>query len=182
MARARSLLLALALTLAVSLTFLATPAAGNRAAAAKQHALDRQLLAQLNVLRARHGLRPLHASGRLGAAATRHSFEMAERGYFAHSSADGTAFWKRVRYFYPAAGFRRWSVGENLVWQSPQLTATGAIRAWMASPPHRANLLNPAWSEIGISAVASNAGPGVYRGLKVVVVTADFGARARSRQ
>lgn len=164
--------------LAAAAAVLAGSAAGGHATALQQRALDRQLLGQVNALRARHGLRPLRLSRPLSAAASRHSLEMAEDGFFSHSSADGTAFWRRIEHYYRAQGFRTWQVGENLVWESPSLPAGDAIRMWMASPPHRANLLNPAWREIGIGAVRSGAAPGVYRGLPAVVVTADFGARA----
>ena len=102
---------------------------------------------------------------------------MAGRGFFSHSSADGTAFWKRIQRLYPSKGFRRWTVGENLVWQSPELKAGDALRMWMASPSHRANLLSRTWREIGISVVGTPVAPGVYRGQTVMIATVDFGAR-----
>ena len=52
-----------------------------------------------------------------------------------------------------------------------------AIDMWMKSPPHRANLLNGRWREVGISAVHVTQAPGAYRGLDVTIVTADFGVR-----
>jgi len=174
MARIRLLLLLPLVAAAV----LAAPAAADRTSATQQTALDRQLLVQVNALRTRHGLRPLRLSPALAAAAVDHSLQMAEQGFFSHSSADGTAFWKRIQRLYPAKGFRHWTVGENLGWESPDLSAAGALRMWMASPPHRANLLNRAWREIGVSVVASPVAPGVYRGQTVMIATVDFGARA----
>jgi len=164
----------------VTAAVLAAPAAGENAATSQQGTLERQLLGQVNSLRAQHGLRPLRLSRPLSAAAKRHSLDMAERGFFSHTSADGTAFWKRIRRFYSAEGFRSWRVGENLVWESPALPAADAISMWMKSESHRANLLSPAWREVGISAVRSETAPGVYRGLPAVIVTADFGAREKS--
>jgi uncharacterized protein YkwD len=105
---------------------------------------------------------------------------MANDGYFTHASRDGTAFWKRIMRFYPQTGFIRWSVGEDLLWESPDVTPQGAIKMWMASPPHRENLLNPAWREMGISAVRADSGTGTFQGLTVTVVTADFGVRSNS--
>lgn len=175
MVRARPFLLAL-----VAAALLAAPASGNRVAASQQWTLDRQLLAQVNAVRASHGLRPLRLSHPLSAAADSHSLEMAERGFFSHSSADGTSFSVRIGHYYPAPSSGTWTVGENLVWESPALAARDAIRMWMASAPHRANLLSPAWREIGIAAVRSRAAPGVFRGRPTVVVTADFGARTPS--
>jgi uncharacterized protein YkwD len=169
--------LALALALAACATLLAAPAAGERAAPTRVSTLDHQLLGRLNAVRARHELRPLRLSRGLSAAAASHSLEMARDGYFAHASANGLPFWRRLERFYPPARYRRWLVGENLLWESPDVTAAQAIRLWLASPPHRANLLDPAFREIGIAAVSADAAPGTYRGLPVTILTTDFGAR-----
>ena len=83
---------------------------------------------------------------------------MATGGFFAHESADGTAFWKRVAHFYPQGSRRYWSVGENLLWSSPDVDPAGAVRMWMNSPPHRAEHADSAWREIGLSAVHADAG------------------------
>jgi uncharacterized protein YkwD len=142
-------------------------------------ALQSRVLAEMNRVRAQHGLAPLHPSSRLNAAAGQHSREMARVGYFSHNSADGAAFWRRIQRFYSSAGYRSWSVGENLLWSSPDVDAPGAIKMWMGSPEHRANLLNASWREVGLSAVHSDSAPGTYHGLGVTIVTADFGARAK---
>jgi uncharacterized protein YkwD len=140
-------------------------------------ALERGVLAEVNALRARHRLAPLRLNTRLTAAADAHSDAMARRGFFSHESSDGSAFWKRVRRFYADRGFGYWSVGENLLWSSPSIDAAGALRMWLDSPPHRKNLLKREWREIGLSAVHVAAAPGVYDGLEVTIVTADFGIR-----
>jgi uncharacterized protein YkwD len=142
-------------------------------------ALESGILVDLNRVRAQHGLAPLRPSSRLSAAAGQHSREMARVGYFSHDSADGAAFWRRIERYYPSNGYRSWSVGENLLWSSPDVDAAGAIKMWMGSPEHRANLLNPSWREVGLSAVHSDSAPGTYRGLGVTIVTADFGARQK---
>jgi uncharacterized protein YkwD len=100
---------------------------------------------------------------------------MAQAGYFAHESADGTAFWKRLRSFYAPKSY--WSVGENLLWSSPDIDGQHALQLWLASPEHRRNLVNPSWREIGVSAVHATQAPGVYQGLDVTIVTTDFGVR-----
>jgi uncharacterized protein YkwD len=137
------------------------------------------LIAQVNALRAAHGLSQLRVSSRLTSAAVTHSTEMARLGYFSHSSANGASFSQRIAFFYPSRGYRRWTVGENLVWGSPSLGATRALKLWLGSPPHRANLLNPSWRELGLSAVHSTSAPGAYRGAPATIITADFGARSR---
>jgi uncharacterized protein YkwD len=153
--------------------------AGPTQVASAMRALESRVLVDLNRVRVEHGLAPLRASSKLNAAATQHSREMARVGYFSHSSADGAAFWRRIERFYPSTGYRSWSVGENLLWSSPDVDAEGAIKMWMGSPEHRANLLNRSWREVGLSAVHSDSAPGTYHGLGVTIVTADFGARTK---
>ena len=51
------------------------------------------------------------------------------------------------------------------------------LQMWMQSPEHRANILNPNWREIGISAVHSDGAPGAFGGQPVTIITTDFGVR-----
>jgi uncharacterized protein YkwD len=169
--------------LAAALAFaaLATPAlAGSQARAVgvrRAASLETQVLAQVNAVRAQHGLGALRLSSQLGAAAAQHSTQMARLGYFSHSSANGASMGNRVRGFYSTAGRRYWAVGENLLWASPSVGARGAVALWLGSPGHRANLLSGEWREIGLSAVHAASAPGVYGGREVTIVTADFGIR-----
>jgi uncharacterized protein YkwD len=140
-------------------------------------ALESQLLSQINGLRARRGLRQLRISGSLTAAADQHSVSMEQKGYFSHDSANGQSFFKRIASFYTYRGYSNWSAGENLLWSSPDIDSAGAVRLWMNSPEHRANLLKRSWREIGLSAVHADSAPGVYGGDEVTIVTADFGFR-----
>ena len=140
--------------------------------------LNGQILRELNRVRQAHGLAPLEHSSMLAAAAAGHSRSMAEEGYFAHRSVDGSVFWTRIKRFYPSTGYGYWEVGENLVWAAPELGAKRAVRMWMASPEHRTNLLNPRWRQIGLAAVHSSSAPGAYEDMAVTIVTADFGVRS----
>ncbi len=140
--------------------------------------LNGQILRELNRVRQAHGLVTLKPSSRLAAAAANHSRSMAKNGFFAHSSANGAVFWKRIEQFYPTGSHRYWEVGENLVWQAPGISAKQAVRRWMKSPPHRVNLLKPGWREIGLAAVRSPSAPGAYKNMAVTIVTADFGVRS----
>ncbi len=140
-------------------------------------ALEAAVLANVNQIRASHGLRALKLSNRLSAAATQQSASMGAKGFFGHNSSDGTAFWKRIRRYYTDRNYRYWSVGENLLWSSPDLDAAQALDMWMKSPNHRANLLSKNWREIGLSAIHVEAAPGAFEGLDVTIVTADFGVR-----
>lgn len=147
--------------------------------ASAMRVLEAQVLVDVNRIRSRHGLVRLRFSPKLAAAATQHSREMAQRGYFSHNSANGAAFWRRVERYYPSSGYRYWVVGENLLWSSPGIDAGGALKMWMHSPEHRANLLNREWRQVGLAAVHVASAPGTYHGLGVTIVTADFGARRR---
>jgi uncharacterized protein YkwD len=140
-------------------------------------ALEAAMLANVNQIRAQHGLRTLKLSTRLSGAANQQSQAMGARGFFSHNSADGTAFWKRIRRYYTDRNYHYWSVGENLLWSSPDVEASKALDMWMKSPEHRANLLSQKWREIGLSAVHFQAAPGAFQGLDVTIVTADFGVR-----
>jgi uncharacterized protein YkwD len=140
-------------------------------------ALESGVLQELNAIRREHGLVPLKINARLTAASVQHSRDMVARGYFKHESADGSAFWKRVQRYYAQGRYGYWSVGENLLWSSPDVDPSRALELWMESPEHRANILTAKWREIGISAVHAQAAPGTYNGLEVTVITTDFGTR-----
>ncbi len=168
--------------LAAGLVVLASPAAGSaerRGVVAPAAQLQTALVDQLNAVRAARGLVRLRVSPALTTAANVHSMQMAKRGYFSHNSASGASFSQRIAYFYPARGYRTWAVGENLLWGSPDVGAVRAVKLWLASPPHRANLLNPRWRQVGVAAVHSTSAPGVYHNAPATIVTADFGARTR---
>lgn len=141
--------------------------------------VEHGLTAAINDLRVRRGLRPLRVSPALRRAAATHSFEMARLGYFDHTSANGTRFWRRIGRFYPLRRFRAWDVGENLAASSPTMDVLETISDWLASPGHRANLLDRRWREAGIAAVFAPAAPGEFEGEPWVIVTADFGFRRR---
>jgi len=139
--------------------------------------LEQGVLADINALRRDHGLAALRLSSRLSAAARQHSSEMAARGYFSHNSANGSSFDRRIARYYPMGGSRFWSVGENLLWSSPDVDAGGALEMWWNSPEHRKNMLTARWREIGLSAVHVPAAPGTYGGREVTIVTTDFGVK-----
>ena len=142
---------------------------------AVREAVESGVLKEINTLRRQHGLRPLRLNLWLRSAADKHSVAMARRGFFSHSSADGTSFARRLVPYY--RGRRAWAVGENLLWAAPDVDPATALRMWLNSPSHRQNLLEARWREVGVSAIHVNPGLGVYNGLPVTVVTVDFGVR-----
>ena len=165
------------LALAAACALAAPATAARTAPTAGATALEQAVLSEVNALRASKGLVPLRYAQPLAAAARAHSAAMARRGFFSHSSADGSEFWKRVKRHYGSRGYGYWSVGENLLWSSPDVDAKGALRMWLASPPHRKTLLAKEWREIGLGAVHVSSAPGTFGGREVTIVTADFGVR-----
>jgi uncharacterized protein YkwD len=146
--------------------------------ASRLSAYESSILGRINALRGQRGLRALRVSRRLNVAAAYHTNQMGLRGFFEHESANGAPFWRRIERFYPSRAYRSWSVGENILWGSPDIGTNQAVREWMLSPPHRANLLSREWREIGLGAANFQSAPGEYRGRQVTIVTADFGARS----
>lgn len=168
------------LALVTGLVVLALPATAPSAPSHSKVALsslESGVLQDLNQIRAEHHLVPLTLSTPLTIASKQHSLEMAEDGYFDHSSHDGTVFWKRIGHWYRDGSFQYWSVGENLLWASPGVDASRALDMWMTSSEHRANILSPNWREIGVSAVHVATAPGAYNGRPVTIITTDFGVR-----
>jgi uncharacterized protein YkwD len=140
-------------------------------------AFDTSVLTLLNAIRIDHALAPLAVSPELSAAAEQHSEDMIGQGYFSHDSSDGSAFGRRIAHYYSLTSYRSWSVGENLLWSPARMSPAAALETWMASPFHRANILNPSWRQIGISAVSSPDAPGYFGERPATVITTDFGVR-----
>lgn len=102
-------------------------------------------------------------------------------GFFAHESADGTPFHNRIRRHYPPSGFGTWSVAETLLSGPTSIDARRIVAAWLASPGHRAVVLQPAWRDAGIGVYFRRDAPGHFGGVETLVVTADFGLRSGSQ-
>jgi uncharacterized protein YkwD len=167
----------LVLFVALAIPMSAAAGTSGQSSIAREGSLEELVLHEINVVRASHGLGRLAASGGLTRAALRHSRSMVVNGYFAHESKNGAPFWKRVKVFYSPRS-NGWTVGENLAMFGGMGPAAGAIvQSWMASPPHRANLLSRQFSEAGIAILHDPAAGGVYGGQSTWVVTLDVGAR-----
>ena len=140
-----------AAALAAGLLFLSAGlSAGARAQAPLGCPNDFELavLELVNDERALVGLPPLDMDVRLSEAAQLHSDDMGVNGYFSHTSQDGTTFDQRI----VAAGYTPWyALGENIA--AGQNTPEWVMDAWMNSPGHRANILNPDFDHIGIGYV-----------------------------
>ena len=142
--------------------------------------LARALVAEVNRTRRANGLRALTYSARLTQAATEHARALAAAGLFTHNwPTNGSLFGSWIRSFYPAAGYRSWMAGENLLWASPAFAPQNAVRQWLDSPTHRRVLLTKSWRELGIGVVSAVAAPGAYGRRDVQIAAAEFGLRSR---
>jgi Cysteine-rich secretory protein family len=107
-------------------------------------------LCLLNRERTERGLPALRENNLLSAASLEHSRDMVQVGYFEHTSADGRSVSDRLR----AVGYSRGisaSAGENIAYGvGGKSTPASIVQAWMHSPGHRADILRPAFTEIGI--------------------------------
>ncbi len=104
-------------------------------------------LCLINKERSKRGVPTLRPERRLVKAAGGHSRDMVRRGYFSHISPSGNDPGDRIA----ATGYPFSTWGENIAW-GPRKRGTPAsiVRSWMASPDHRANILNGAFKESGI--------------------------------
>ena len=110
-----------------------------------------------NRRRAGAGLPPLRANGQLVGIARLRSHDMADNNYFAHVSpvTGDNAFTLMDKYGVPYG----WA-GENLAKNNyPDRECVGAadLALWN-SPPHRENILNPNYTDMGIALVIDAAG------------------------
>ena len=175
--RSKAFVFFVVVVVAVALGATASAARTGTAKATQLRSLNRDVAAAINDFRRAHHLPLLRVRTQLNSAARQHSVEMGTDGYFDHPSADGTVFWKRIAKYYPTTHYRYWTVGENLLFASPDIGADAAMQQWIGSPEHLANLKNKNWRDLGVSAVYVPDAGGVYGGNPVTIITTDFGAR-----
>jgi uncharacterized protein YkwD len=126
---------------------------------------EAELLRSINQARARHGASLLRVSPALQRAARAHSRAMLRTGAFTHGDWYG-----RLR----RHGARGRTLGETIGWGVGSAGSPGAIvRMWLASPPHRATLLDRGFRYVGVGVAVGSFGgfPGAS------IATADFAGR-----
>ena len=128
----------------------------------------------MNYERKRRGLRPLEENNLIVNAATAHSGAMVRRGFFSHfgTRPPGRRLTDRLRRsrYLPA---RRFLVGENLAFANGRTGKPALMmRAWMRSTPHRVNILERKFREVGVGVK-----PGIPVGARGITYTVDFGVR-----
>jgi uncharacterized protein YkwD len=101
---------------------------------------------------------------------------MAFHDYFEHLGPRGQTPLARMRAVgYISSSRVGYEVGENIAWGTRRLATPRAIvAAWMASPGHRANILDPRYRETGIG-VAPHPPRALAHGQPGAIYTQDFG-------
>ncbi len=125
---------------------------------------DARMVQLTNEARVQQGIAPLTVSSKLSQAARMKGEDMLKHQYFAHISPSGVSPWfwmKKTDYAYQVAG-------ENLAIDF--YDAEHVVSAWLASPSHKANMLNASYTETGIAVVQ-----GEFEGGTSIIVVHMFG-------
>ena len=111
------------------------------------------------------GITILKENSELDQAALAKATDMFENNYWAHVSPTGTEPW----YFVTQSGYEYKHAGENLArdFSNPK----DIVKAWMASPTHRQNLLDSRYKDIGVAVV-----DGYINGVETTIVVQLFGS------
>jgi uncharacterized protein YkwD len=116
-----------------------------------------RVIAEINAVRAQHGLAAVNQRGLLSGAAGRHATRLKRSGRLMHSSTGRLS---------RRAGS---PIGEVVAWNSKRRAgARSIVRAWLNSPPHRSVLLDGSFRTVGV---------GASRGKRGLFVAADFAKR-----
>ncbi len=102
----------------------------------------------VNEIRVKNGLKPLAADWELSRVARYKSQDMKDNNYFSHTSPVYGSPFNMIKNF----GISYRSAAENIA--KGQRTPQAVVNAWMNSSGHRANILNPSYTKIGVGYVA----------------------------
>lgn len=118
--------------------------------------VEYDIYALINRERVRRRMNLLIWDDRLASIARAYSRNMAVHNFFDHADRQGRMVQDRIQ----QARIRKWSkVGENLFWvENTDRYASLAVRKWMDSPTHRANVLDREWTTTGIGVWQSGNG------------------------
>jgi uncharacterized protein YkwD len=98
----------------------------------------------VNIERQSYGVSPVIWSNTLADAALAHSRDLASTNSFSHTSSDGTTLRARIA----RTGIVNMGAAENI--SGGFTTPEAAMISWMNSPGHRANILNPTMTHLGV--------------------------------
>ncbi|MBG6102766.1 uncharacterized protein YkwD [Micromonospora vinacea] len=123
---------------------------GSNGSSGTVSAQAREVVDLVNAERAKAGCKALSIDTKLMTAAQRHSQDQADHKNMSHTGSDGSNAGTRL----DRVGYTWRTYGENVAWN--QQTPAAVMDAWMNSSGHRANILNCAFTEIGVGIANSN--------------------------
>ncbi|MBK9128154.1 MAG: CAP domain-containing protein [Phycisphaerales bacterium] len=110
-----------------------------------EDAWEAEVLRLTNLERTSRGLQPLSWHAGLATQADAYACEMINDDFFGHvNPLSGSTLRTRAE----SASYQYWMIGENLA--GGQTSPSQAVQEWMNSPSHRENILNPAYTELGV--------------------------------
>lgn len=112
-------------------------------------AYEEEVIRLVNEIREKNGLKPLTKNWELCRVARYKSQDMVENRYFSHTSPTYGSPFQMMKDF----GLRYRTAGENIAFG--QRTPQEVMNAWMNSDGHRANILNPSFTQIGVGYAAN---------------------------
>ncbi|MET9385637.1 CAP domain-containing protein [Streptomyces sp. NPDC002928] len=126
------------------------PSASTPQATATASGVTARIVELVNAERSKVGCSAVTLNATLTKAAQAHSEDMATHQNMSHTGSDGSAPGDRIT----SAGYNWSTYGENIAYgyASPEQVMAG----WMASPGHKANILNCAFKEIGVGLAQPN--------------------------
>lgn len=102
------------------------------------------LIELLNEIRTTNNSPPLISNSKLEQAAESHAAYMLQYNILSHSGRNGSSFAERIK----EQGYLFSTAAENIAFGAT--TSQEVVKLWMNSPPHKANIVNPAFTEIGV--------------------------------
>ena len=115
-------------------------------------ALEAEVIRLVNIERSKKGLQALKADWEISRVARYKSQDMINKKYFSHTSPRYGSPFKMLETF----GIRFSSAGENIAYG--QQTPAAVMKSWMNSSGHRANILSPSYTHIGVGLAKSSSG------------------------
>ena len=113
------------------------------------------LFSDVNATRARLGLSQLVDDPKLDAFAKQLADQMAKRHYFGHTDPNGVTFEQRLQ----SSGYRYTFAAENIAFDQDE---SHANQAFLHSPGHYANIVDPTPHKLGTAVVAAGDGEIFY--------------------
>lgn len=105
---------------------------------------EKELISLINNIREKNNIPALTEDARLEDAASKHAAYMLQTGALSHTGRKESSFMKRIL----DEGYPAKAAAENVAEGATK--PEDVVKLWMDSPPHKANILNPDYQNIGV--------------------------------